>query len=582
MATRTTAKQLKELAKFLGTRIPKELTEVYRQQNGEPEANDAAFRPYRLMSIDEVMEVPFEEEYLSHLPEREFFEQAGIILWPFWTNDNSDHIALYLTGPLKGKLSFVYHDEIITYLAYRDLPSLMRHLALIRRKQINIYTDGRPADYPAPYTEQTEEEIESDWKTIQQLRKFVKQHELDDEASAFIAESVKVLMPQRYVDRLPIVLEQMGLSEYDTTIFDVAWQGELETLGKEIQRVSDLDATNEDGNTALMLAALAGRTEAAKLLLDHGAKVDAKRRDRNTALVFAAECGHTALVQLLIDHGAEADAVNKHRCTPLVYACQGGHEEIVRILLHHGARVDVVSSLGTTPLMLAAKGGHTRIAELLINAGADLDAVNKDGLSALYTAMTGGHYSIAWALIKAGASISDEIDELDEEGFSLLYHACARGDLQMIRWLIESGADVNNHGEDKFPPLIVASINGFTDVARLLIGAGADLSFRDSIGYDAHAYALYKGHHRTAQVLQAAAEKAPAKKPGKKKPGKKKPAKKKPAKKKPGKKKPGKKKPGKKKPGKKKPGKKKPGKKKPAKKKPGKKKPAKKKPVKRR
>lgn len=105
----------------------------------------------------------------------------------------------------------------------------------------------------------------------------------------------------------------------------------------------DLEASDPDGQTALMMAAIKGHAPSVKLLLERGARVDSD--------------GWTAL----------------H------YAASGGHAEVARILILRGANLDARSANGTTPVMLAARNEHFSTMELLADMGADLTARNESG-----------------------------------------------------------------------------------------------------------------------------------------------------------------------------------------------------------
>ena len=73
-------------------------------------------------------------------------------------------------------------------------------------------------------------------------------------------------------------------------------------------------------------------------LLDHGAEVNAKDNDGKTALMLAAREGPLASVQALLAKGADISATNRWGETALTYAHQGRQSAIVRLLRKHGAK----------------------------------------------------------------------------------------------------------------------------------------------------------------------------------------------------------------------------------------------------
>src|ERR1051325_10387969 len=65
----------------------------------------------------------------------------------------------------------------------------------------------------------------------------------------------------------------------------------------------DPNSVSTEGETALMTAARTGVVEAARVLLDHGAKVDAREEwHGQTALMWAVDEKHPAMVKELIAH----------------------------------------------------------------------------------------------------------------------------------------------------------------------------------------------------------------------------------------------------------------------------------------
>ena len=132
-----------------------------------------------------------------------------------------------------------------------------------------------------------------------------------------------------------------------TALMWSAFRGDVAMLKLLLDAEADVNVVTGLG-TALTHAAWADRTEAARLLLDRGARVEQTGpRDDYTALHWAAssEDGNTALTKLLLDRGANPN--------------RGG-----------GETVDAFLGTPQTPLMLARRRGETPLATLLLGAGA--------------------------------------------------------------------------------------------------------------------------------------------------------------------------------------------------------------------
>lgn len=127
---------------------------------------------------------------------------------------------------------------------------------------------------------------------------------------------------------------------------------------------TDVNAINQAGETPLMLAAIKGRLDWARTLVQRGALVN--------------EAGWTAL----------------H------YAAAGPNEAVVRWLLTQGAEKDARSPNGTTPLMMAAGYGGLSGADVLIEAGADVTLRNDHQMTAADFARRAGQDDFADRLDK--------------------------------------------------------------------------------------------------------------------------------------------------------------------------------------
>ena len=127
-----------------------------------------------------------------------------------------------------------------------------------------------------------------------------------------------------------------------------------------------VDATEEDGWTALMFAAQGGHDSCALELLKAGAAVDATDEDGYTALMFAAQNGHDPCARALLKARADIDHQTPKRVTALNMACENGHEECAVLLLRAGSlSSDVEDAWGDTPRSIAHKKRLQEVLELM-------------------------------------------------------------------------------------------------------------------------------------------------------------------------------------------------------------------------
>jgi uncharacterized protein len=124
-------------------------------------------------------------------------------------------------------------------------------------------------------------------------------------------------------------------------------------------------ARASEDHTALMYAALSGRTSEVKALLDQGAEVNATDLEGRTALMFAAVNLHSTTVSELLEHGADVNARASDGGTALMLAVCGGATDIVQSLLERGADVSAKFTMTSrTAMVIATEHGYTKIVNL--------------------------------------------------------------------------------------------------------------------------------------------------------------------------------------------------------------------------
>lgn len=100
-------------------------------------------------------------------------------------------------------------------------------------------------------------------------------------------------------------------------------------------------------------------------------------------LHYAALEGREDDVRVLIEGGADVGATDAALMTPLHFACQQDHAAVGEVLLAAVAPVDARDSRGRTPLHVAvfAFRGDPRLIRALLAAGADPATADSNGKS---------------------------------------------------------------------------------------------------------------------------------------------------------------------------------------------------------
>jgi len=104
----------------------------------------------------------------------------------------------------------------------------------------------------------------------------------------------------------------------------------------------------------LLDAVLAGDEEEARALLEAGADANARNDEGLSALALAAQSGHSEVAAALLELGADVDARTGLDDTPLMMAARHGDPETVEVLIDAGADVHAETLCGGTALSIAA------------------------------------------------------------------------------------------------------------------------------------------------------------------------------------------------------------------------------------
>ena len=271
----------------------------------------------------------------------------------------------------------------------------------------------------------------------------------------------------------------------DSDLLIAAYEGNAEKVRLLLDKGANVNARRDDGNTALMLAALSGKDlSTVKLLIDRGANVNAKNKKNDTALIYAAadrdadilqalldkgadinhqnNAGYSALImaaaveyrlaplKALLERGADLEAKNTNGDTALIRATYNGSIEMVRALLQKGAKVNMTGENDDTPLIKAAATGKAELVGLLLEKGANVHARNRNGVTAL---MTARNKETMLVLLSNGADINAQ----DEEGATALMYAAQRGAVDKAQLLLERSADIKVKNKKGQTALSIAS-----------------------------------------------------------------------------------------------------------------------------
>lgn len=163
-----------------------------------------------------------------------------------------------------------------------------------------------------------------------------------------------------------------------------------------------------------------------------------------------------------------------HGETPLHQAAQRGDLRAVKQLLAAGADLNAKNALDGTPLVYSVS--HPAIVKVLLEAGADPRGTDALGSALMFTPDS-ERTAVTKMLLDHGA---DPNGKKGARG-QILAKACINGWGEVVRILLEAGADLN--ARDNETPLVSAVIGNRLPLIELLISRGADVNLKGKNGF---------------------------------------------------------------------------------------------------
>uniref|UniRef100_A0A672L1J6 Zinc finger ZZ-type and EF-hand domain containing 1 n=1 Tax=Sinocyclocheilus grahami TaxID=75366 RepID=A0A672L1J6_SINGR len=263
-----------------------------------------------------------------------------------------------------------------------------------------------------------------------------------------------------------------------------------------IQRGSNPDAPDANGNCLMQKAAITGSEAAAIFLATHGAKVNHPNKWGETPLHTACRYGLAGLTAELLQQGANPnlqtdstlpDGVEKSQGvslqSPLHLAIIHNHPDVVSVILEQKANAlhatnnlqiipdfSLKDSMDQTVLGLALWTGMHTIAAQLLGSGAAINDTMSDGQTLLHMAIKRQDSKSALFLLEHQA----DINVRTQEGQTALQLAISNQLPLVVDAICTRGADMSVVDEKGDPPLWLALENGLEDIASTLVRHGCD------------------------------------------------------------------------------------------------------------
>ena len=214
--------------------------------------------------------------------------------------------------------------------------------------------------------------------------------------------------------------------------------------GTEEESDVDINAPDENGNTALHRAASAGEGTRVDELLQSGADPTVENTNGETPVYAAVAANWPGIVRILIDAGGSPNMTGPDGhpvLTKIVVDNASDNLQMIQALSESGdADLTAANQHGQTPLHHAAHLGRTDIVLALIQPdNSVVDLVNERyGMTPLADAVLENHVETATLLLQAGANPNFKAGD-----YYLIHHAAGRRYPEMSALLVLNGADLD-------------------------------------------------------------------------------------------------------------------------------------------
>jgi ankyrin repeat protein len=181
-----------------------------------------------------------------------------------------------------------------------------------------------------------------------------------------------------------------------------------------------------------------------------------------TALAMAAKQGKADVCSLLIEHGANVRCSDEEGNSPLHHFATRGNLEMVKLLVDRGAGVDEQNQDGESALDWSRH--QPLCAALLMTHGATLPV--DDFKRADLLSFFGGNWFATLVLVK---KFDFDITVIDSSGTSALHELVAKNRLAVVQKLTNLGANPHLQDSRGESAISIASKNGFTNISAFFL-----------------------------------------------------------------------------------------------------------------
>ena len=309
-----------------------------------------------------------------------------------------------------------------------------------------------------------------------------------------------------------------------TPLLQVAKLGTAAQVQLLLDNGANIDARDKTtGSKAIHMAARHnGSLDVAILLLERGAQINGCAGRNETALLFAAVAGKTTWVKEFLKHGADVNQEpNDNSGSPLLGAVKALHEETAIMLVEAGADCNAIDNVGWRTIHYAIRSHLYKLVGRMLETGASPNMLiekgselpGDSGLTALHVAVKeGSPKEVIRSLLDHGADIEAKTTKFGNTALLLLPDSryLALSDrkseeelAEKLELMLEYGADL--HYRNKFGVALISATAyfGYVKLIETLLAKGADLHHKIGSGQTLLHRATYVASVTVAEFLMA-------------------------------------------------------------------------------
>ncbi|KAL8189630.1 hypothetical protein R6Q57_029196 [Mikania cordata] len=183
-----------------------------------------------------------------------------------------------------------------------------------------------------------------------------------------------------------------GRMDLPLSLCFAALRGDDLLLQKLLERGLDPNESDNNGRTALHIAASQGNINCVLLLLDHGADPNSRDSEGNVPLWEAILGNHESVTTILKDNGATlfSGDVGQFSCI----AAEQNKLYTLKQIINHGGDITTPKTNGSTALHVAVCEGNIEMVKFLLTQAADIDKPDDHGWTPRDLADQQGHHDI--------------------------------------------------------------------------------------------------------------------------------------------------------------------------------------------